>query len=436
MSLMYELLDVYAESYETEKSEAEFEMLHQAVERLNQAYEEDSLEARLKGLREAAAMSRKLDDEPLTLVFDFYLGNELIGTLNDMIEGVAVVRPAAMASRTESYAQRPQRIGLNNMLASAYTLIDPLGYADEIQTIGQLVEESPLTDNEDLCIGLGATYEVQLARGDIQAATETRDEIWAHTRALDDPLYYLHAATYDTELAFQRGDWQGMIDAAAACWEMVEQADGSNGIDGHLSGAVDDASDDSIGHDDVELTGESAPSAFDRESEFGDSMSDNANWDGDGYRDSYGDEEEEDFDADGEDDIETDTDYMVVAAAQSCGLAKLGRGDEILGAETSNPDPDQPAPYNFYLYWVECLIALDRSDEAVTMAEEGWEEMLGKGQHYRETQMLCLIVRALHAAGRPGEVDSWIRKAREVASLLLDPGPMNHQIEEAQSGEG
>ena len=96
MSLMYELLDSYAESYEADKSEAESTLLLQAIERLNEAFEEETLAERLQGLREAAELVRTLHDEPLALVFDFYLGNELIGTANDMVEGVAVVRPAAL----------------------------------------------------------------------------------------------------------------------------------------------------------------------------------------------------------------------------------------------------------------------------------------------------------------------------------------------------
>lgn len=417
MSLMYELLDSYAESYEADKSEAESTLLLQAIERLNEAFEEETLSERLQGLREAAELVRTLDDEPLALVFDFYLGNELIGTANDMVEGVAVVRPAALKSREESYTQLPQPIGLNNMLASAYTLIDPLGYADEIRTIGELVEASPLTDNEDLAIGLGAMYEVHLAAGDLPAARATRDEIWVHTRALDDPLYYLHAGTYDTELAFEQEDWQAMVDAATQCIELSDQADGTNGSDAMFDDSADE-------WDDESLEDELDESLDQEEHEPG--------WSGDpdpvdlGLDDSDF-EEDEDFD----DDIESDTDYMVLMAAHACGMAKLGRGDEILSVETSNPDPEQPAPYNYYQYWVECLLSLGRHEEAVRMAEEAWEEMLGKGQYYRESQTLCLIIRALRIADRKDEIASWERKAKQVASQLRDPEPMDRQIDEA-----
>ena len=417
MSLMYDLLDSYAESYEADKSEAESTLLLQAIERLNEAFEEETLAERLQGLREAAELVRTLDDEPLALVFDFYLGNELIGTANDVVEGVAVVRPAALKSRMESYAELPQPIGLNNMLASAYTLIDPLGFADEIRTIGELVEASPLTDNEDLSIGLGATYEVHLAAGNLPAAQATRDEIWVHTRALDDPLYYLHAGTYDTELAFEREDWQGMVDSAMQCIELSELADGTNGSDAMFDDAADEWDDESLEDElDEPLDQEENESGWNAESDSVD-----AGFEGDEF------DEDDEFD----DDIESDTDYMVLMAAHACGMAKLGRGDEILEVETSNPDPEQPAPYNYYLYWVECLLSLGRCDEAVRMAEEAWEEMLGKGQHYRESQTLCLIIRALRVADRQDEIASWVRKAKQVASQLRNPEPMERQIDAA-----
>ena len=397
MSAMYELLDSFIDSYEAEKSEADVHLLQQAVDRLSEALEE-RLHLRIAGLREASAMSRKLGDEPLSLVFDFYLGHELIGVANDMVEGVAVVRPAAIASRAREYDHQAQRIGLNNMLASAYTLIDPLGYADEIEMIGRLVEDSPLTDNEDLCIGLGATYQVHLARGDVEAAMETRNEIWAHARALDDPLYYLHATTYDTELAFERGDWQAMVDAAEACWKMVEHADGSGGIDVVLQRKPETLGEFAAGHDEVR-------------------------------RQQNLDEEEERDPL--EPDIESDADYMVVVAAQACGLAKLGRGDEIVGSETSNLGSEQPASYNFFLFWVECHIAMGKFEVAASLAEAAWEELSGKGQYYRETQMICLIIRALSTAGRLEDIDPWVRKAREVACHLREPACMLHQIETA-----
>ena len=149
MSMIYGLLDAYLAEYETEKTETELVLLNQAVDRLEDALEEASLVARLGGLREAVAISRRLDDQQVSLVFDFYLGSELIGTANDMIEGLAVVRPAVIESRSADYDLKAHRVGLNNMLASAYTLVDPLGYADEIEQIGQLLESAPLTDTTD-----------------------------------------------------------------------------------------------------------------------------------------------------------------------------------------------------------------------------------------------------------------------------------------------
>jgi len=375
MSMIYGLLDAYLAEYETEKSEAEFDRLSEAVDRLEDALEEESLEDRLGGLRAAVAMSRRLDDQQVSLVFAFYLGSELIGTANDMIEGLAVVRPAAIESRSAVYDLKAHRIGLNNMLASAYTLVDPLGYAQEIEQIGNLLEAAPLTDNEDLCIGVGTHYEVQIARGNFEAAESARDEIWAHARVLDDSLYFLHATTFDCELAFLANDWQGMVDAATRCWQMIALPDEPVQIDKPTSAQheTDDPSDD----------------------------------DGD---------------------IESDSDYLVVSAAHACGLAKLGRAEQIFDLETSNPDPEQPAAYNFYLYWVECHLALEDHQAATNMATEGWHQITGKGQHYREIQLLCLLMRSLRAADRRLEISGWADLARSVAGQLRDPVPMLNRI--------
>ena len=207
MSAIYDLLDDYLQEYEAHKSQTEFNSLNEAIDRLDSAMQEQSLEIRLQGLRDAVAMSNKLADRPVSLVFDFHLASELIGVANDMVEGLSVVRPAAMESRSVEYELKSQRIGLNILLASAYALVDPLGFESEIEEVGAILEASPLTDNEDLCVGLGAQYEVQIASGNYQAAKQLRDEIWAHARMLEDPLYYLHAAAFDCALAFVVENW-------------------------------------------------------------------------------------------------------------------------------------------------------------------------------------------------------------------------------------
>ena len=90
MSAIYDLLDDYLQEYEKQRSEAEFNLLSQAVDQLDLAMQEHALITRLQGLRGAAAMSKKLGDRPVSLVFDFYLASELIGTANDMVEGLEV----------------------------------------------------------------------------------------------------------------------------------------------------------------------------------------------------------------------------------------------------------------------------------------------------------------------------------------------------------
>jgi len=375
MSAIYDLLDDYSEKYETHECEAEIKCFNQAVTQLDIAMEELSLKRRLQGLRDAVAISKKLADRQVSLVFDYYLASELIGTANDMVEGLAVVCPAAMESRSENYELKSQRIGLNNLMASAYALVDPLGYASEIEEAGLLVEASPLTDNEDLCVGLGAQYEVQIAGGNYVAAQQIRDEIWAHARMLNDPLYFLHASTFDCELAFLAQSWQGMVEAACHCMKMISPSQDIS--------AVDMLRDGEVTEDEVTET----------------------------------------------EDIESDADFRIVSAAHACGLAKLGLGQQIVRRETSNSDLGVPAPFHFYLYWTECHLALGDHSVATNLAVESWHEITGKGQHYREVQSLCLLIRCLLAGGRKQEIAGWVNLAQTAADRLRDPRRAQKQIQ-------
>ncbi|MDB4422946.1 hypothetical protein N9053_02060 [bacterium] len=368
MSTIYDLLDDYSEEYETHESQAEAKCLNRAINQLDIAMQEQSLAIRLQGLRDAVALSKKLADRQVSLIFDFYLASELIGTANDMVEGLAVVCPAAMESRSKDYDLKSQRIGLNNLLASAYSLVDPLGYSREIEQIGLLLDASPLTDNEDLCIGLGAQYEVHIASGNRPAAEQTRDEIWAHARMLNDPLYYLHASAFDCELAFLAEDWQGMVNAACHCMQIVSSAEGG------------------IQTDDPAADGDTA-------------------------------------------NLESDSDYQVVSAAHACGLAKLGLGPQITHRDMSDLNSDLPVPFHYYLYWTECYLALGDHSTATKLAVQSWHEITGKGQDYREVQLLCLLIRCLLAADRQQELAEWVKLAQLAASRLRDPAPALKQIQ-------
>ena len=229
-----------------------------------------------------------------------------------------------------------------------------------------------------MCIGVGAHYEVQIAWGNFKAAEFARDEIWAHAQVLNDPLYFLHATTFDCELAFLANDWQGMVDAATRCWQMIAAPSDEPAQRDTPTGRKPEVA-DQPDHDD---------------GDFG-----------------------------------SDSDYVVVSAAHACGLGKLGRREQILDRKTMNPDPEQPAAYYFYLYWVECHLALGDHAAATSLATEAWHEITGKGQHYREAQSLCLLMRSLRVADRGREIPRWAALARSVAGKLRDSKPMLNFIE-------
>jgi hypothetical protein len=369
MSLMYEMLDHYAEVYEEEMSEQDHGLLMRAINRLEEAYEEEGLEQFVAGLHEATALAKKLADDEVSYLFDFHLANALIGSANQMDEGIAIVLPGAIATRSAEYDDKPHRIGLNNMLACAYAATDPVAHADEIREIVEMVGEASLADSEDLSIALSSRYECELALGNLDDARNTCDQISQCVEELDSILYYISFGTFETELAYLEQDWEGMLAAAERCWELLV-------ID--QSRTVEEGS----------------------ESE----------------------DEEDDFE---------DADFETIAAAEACALAKLGRGDEVEEPEVDNPNPDSPAQYNFYLYWCEFHQTQGNQDVAIAMAKAGVEETTGKGQHFREAQMICVLLRMLAAAGQVAEIPAWAEKARAVASRLQDPSPMLKQIDAA-----
>ena len=190
---------------------------------------------------------------------------------------------------------------------------------------------------------------------------------------LNDPLYYLHASAFDCELAFLVQNWQDMVDAACHCMRLIS------------------ASQDQFAAD------------FSRD-----------------FR-ATGDEATENF--------ESDADFRIVSAAHACGLAKLGLGQQITHPETGNPDLGLPAPFHFYLYWTECHLALGDHSVAINLAVESWHEITGKGQHYREVQSLCLLIRCLLAAGRKQDVARWVKLAWAAAQRLRDPHRAQKQIQ-------
>lgn len=366
MSLMYDILDDYQDAYEAEMGEQDQALLAQAVQRLEEAYDEDSLEKHLEGFREACQLAGKLGDEQVTLIFDFHLANALIGTANRLDEGIEVVLPAAIKSRHRDYDDKPHRLGLNNMLASAYSGQDPVGFADEIRLIATMVQDSPLADAEDRFIAFGNLYESEIASGDLAAAIKSRDQVWDCAQELNSIIYFTSYATFETELAFLHQDWDGMLVGAERCWELL-----------------------------VKLQNE---------------ISDE--------------EEEDEFE---------DADFLIVAAAEACALAKLGRSEEVDEPEVGNPDPEAPAQYNFYLYWCEFHRTCGNLDVAVAMAREGVEETEGKGQHFREIQMILLLIEMLSAGRQKAEIAKWTARARETAARLKDPGPMLQCLEALNS---
>ena len=130
-------------------------------------------------------------------------------------------------------------------------------------------------------------------------------------------------------------------------------------------------------------------------------------------------------------DFERDADFRVIAAAQACGLAKLGLGQQIAAVEMTNSDSDLRAPFHFYLYWIDCHLALGNPATAVSLAIESWHEITGKGQDFREVQTLCKLMHCLRADGRQQEVTEWAKLAKAVAERLQDPKPMLEELRAA-----
>ncbi len=225
MSQIYDLLEDFLIEYQENRSPEELQILVDAADKVEDAFESESLAALLKKLRQAAKSVRELDDEAVSFLFDFHLGNELIGTAHRAHEGIEVLGPAAIATRDDAFAESPLRLATNNMLATAYTLVDPAGYADEIRLIDQLVVDSPIADEEDRLLSLGNRYEAEIALGDLAAAKQTRDEMWSNAKSLDDPDYFMHVVTFDCDLAYLEQDWDELHNAVERIWKLGKAGD-------------------------------------------------------------------------------------------------------------------------------------------------------------------------------------------------------------------
>jgi hypothetical protein len=225
MSQIYDLLEDFLVEYQEHHTPEQLQILVDAADKVEEAFESDSLAALLKKLRQAAKAVRELDDEAVSFLFDFHLGNELIGTAHRAHEGIEVLRPAAIATRDDAFADSPLRLATNNMLATAFTLVDPAGYADEIRLIDQLVADSPIADEEDRLLSLGNRFEAEMALGDVTAAKQIRDEMWTNAKSLNDPDYFMHMVTFDCDLAYVAQDWNELHNAVERVWKLGKAGD-------------------------------------------------------------------------------------------------------------------------------------------------------------------------------------------------------------------
>lgn len=225
MSQIYDLLEDLLVEYQETRTPDELQILVNAADKLEDAFDSESLAAVLKKLRQAATSVRELEDDNVTLLFDFYLGNELVGTAHQAQAGIEVLRPAAQLTRTEAFAESPLRLATNNILATALALVDPAGHADEIRLIHRLVDESPIADEEDRLLALSNRFEAEVATDDLVAATQTRDEMWVNARSLDDMDYFVHLATFDCDLAYIQQDWSGLREAVEQIWRLEKAVD-------------------------------------------------------------------------------------------------------------------------------------------------------------------------------------------------------------------
>jgi hypothetical protein len=169
-------------------------------------------------IAEGRRFAQALGEPWWVLFYDHYRVHALLHFKQDYRDVLDLAVRNALEVRKPAYVGYPRRLLIHDDLISAYTGIDPLGYADRIrEALGWLDQETP-AEGEDRYMLLGSQRELALELGLlaeaecwIQRTLELAARDADATRAVHFSVF-THAGLAD--LSFRRQDWATLAEAA------------------------------------------------------------------------------------------------------------------------------------------------------------------------------------------------------------------------------
>ncbi len=195
----------------------------------HQAYEhrESDPDRALALAADGRRLAEALREPWWALYYDHYRVHALLHFKQDYRDVLDLAVRNTLEVRKPSYGEFPRRLRIHDDLVSAYVGIDPVGYAGPIrQALAYLDGEVPAI-GEDRYMLLGGQRQFAVELGDLDRAE------WAARKSLDladgdeDPGMARHFTVFTyaglAEIAWRRGDWAGLRDAAEAGEEVARQ---------------------------------------------------------------------------------------------------------------------------------------------------------------------------------------------------------------------
>jgi hypothetical protein len=178
-------------------------------------------------IAQGQALARQLDEPWWVLFYSQYRVHALLHFRQDFRE---VLEPAvrnALEVRKSSYANFPRRLLIHDDLVSAYTGIDPVGYADRIREALAYLDAEVPPEGDDRYMLLGGIRQFAMELGNDAEAEQAIQHSLAVAGDDDDQERAEHFSVFAfaalAEVAWKRKDWSLLTEAAAAGLDLVRR---------------------------------------------------------------------------------------------------------------------------------------------------------------------------------------------------------------------
>jgi hypothetical protein len=172
-------------------------------------------------------VAESLHEPAWVLMFDHLRLQVLIHYLRDFRSALDLAVAATLEARKPAYAGLPHRVCLHDDLINAYVGTDPAGYADGIRPALDFMAREVAPDSECRYCIQGCTTDFALQCGRLDEAEQSaRREL---DMAAADPADGDRHAAYNylklCQIAFRRGDWNALREAALVAEESARRYD-------------------------------------------------------------------------------------------------------------------------------------------------------------------------------------------------------------------